>query len=530
MNTVTTVCPAGYAPALIAAYHDQALDADKSAAIRQHVAECQICSTWLTEHAKVDAALRAQRVPSPDARLWTNVRYASGGAAHRPRGAKTLRRTLSGAGALVAVLLIALGFAQALHPRASTTQRRVTLATSTATRPAGTVVTLQAPPTATQPVAGAAVHVHPVAVPFALTDADAGSISVSPQDGNTAYLCYGHNQSPQTTVAAWVTHDLGASWTPITPLPDTGKINIGQCAVWADALDPSILGAFDSAQDLDTLDEYAHMYVSRDRGAHWTLVPDTIALYGMATVGSRTYAIRTTGTGFGYSTGENLSVSTDGLATWQPIDQQFTAQREFVSQFWARADNGTLLAAVSPAITSRGPSPAQTLWESTDGGRHWTRLSAPATPYFVAQAPAAGQPWHVCGYGPDPSSSQGSVMLGCSTDGGSTWTALSASILLTQCAGSACQEQALLYSPTATLASDGSLLVLFNGSDLYRLPAGSTQWQYLGSMPGNAGLYAPTAHGGAFWSYGGGGLYGYPSGTLGRTANGSGISASDIQP
>jgi hypothetical protein len=70
--------------------------------------------------------------------------------------------------------------------------------------------------------------------------------------------------------------------------------------------------------------------------------------------------------------------------------------------------------------------------------------------------------------------------------------------------------------------SDGAVLVeaLALGSDsqlgLYRLPQGTTTWQYIGPMTGsNAFFIAPTANGGVLWAYAGGTYTSRLSGIIG---------------
>jgi hypothetical protein len=69
----------------------------------------------------------------------------------------------------------------------------------------------------------------------------------------------------------------------------------------------------------------------------------------------------------------------------------------------------------------------------------------------------------------------------------------------------------LLYGAVSFLASDGAFveMALAPGSDsqlgLYRLPQGSTMWQYLGPIAGsNAFFFAPTPNGGILWAHAGG--------------------------
>lgn len=546
MNTETATCPAGFSAELLAAYYDGLLDTVRTEAIHVHLAGCAICGARLEDHARVDAALRSQHVPEPSAQLWTDVRLAAIRPGRPSRSARRPARMLSGFGALVAVLLIALAFAQVLRDHAGNERRAAAAATSTATaaRLVNPLVSLTPAPPALPPVAGSAVRFSPVAAPFSLTEADAGGIAVSPSDGNTAYLCYGHNTYHHGDVMLWGSHDSGATWTPMAPLPESGNEDIAACQVWTDVYRPNVVAALVSAEDNSTATPFVHVYLSRDGGIHWTRLSDTLALTGLATVSTRSYALRATGTDRSTFSGQHLSVSTDDLVTWQPIDQQFTSRQLTITQFWLRPGDGALLAAVSPYVQPNTPPPAQTLWQSTDGGAHWTRVPAPAMRDFTVRPAASGQPWSICGDSYDSTNAQNPNLLACTSDGGTTWTARPALRLMSACTGSSCAAPIMTQAAMgSSLAPDGAVLALgpygplkngviqqIQGIGLYRLPAGSSQWQYLGPLPGNAYFIAPTARGGALWSFGGGVHPGTLSGTLGQTSYGSGIFAADYQP
>ncbi len=138
-----------------------------------------------------------------------------------------------------------------------------------------------------------------------------------------------------------------------------------------------------------------------------------------------------------------------------------------------------------------------------------------ALPPIVVEQPAAGQPWHICAqYQTQPSTA---ASLACTFDGGRTW---SARPLL--CIVAPCRQISPVDTPSF-VASDGAVIWMSGapGSDsqlgLYRLPRGSTTWQYLGPIAGsNAFFFAPTANGGLLWAYaGGGGQGGQLSGSIG---------------
>jgi hypothetical protein len=165
-------------------------------------------------------------------------------------------------------------------------------------------------------------------------------------------------------------------------------------------------------------------------------------------------------------------------------------------------------------------------------GAHWTQLPAPDLENYLAQASPTGHSWYICGSsnGPSFQGSQSSVTA-YSMDGGQTWTARPT---LRTCAS--CAEQPIGRGDSY-IASDGSLVGLFAyGSSqqlemccaLYRLPANSSQWQYLGQVPNsdNGLMYAParsSAGNGYIWIYGGS-TGGYDlSAIIGGTGNATGM-------
>jgi hypothetical protein len=117
--------------------------------------------------------------------------------------------------------------------------------------------------------------------------------------------------------------------------------------------------------------------------------------------------------------------------------------------------------------------------------------------------PVAGEPWHICTqYQPQTSAA---ASLACTFDGGRTWSARPLLCTVAPCG------QASLASSYYYLASDGTVILmdLAPGSDsqfgLYRLPRGSTTWQFLGPTAGSiAFFFAPTPNGGLLWAYAGG--------------------------
>jgi hypothetical protein len=102
--------------------------------------------------------------------------------------------------------------------------------------------------------------------------------------------------------------------------------------------------------------------------------------------------------------------------------------------------------------------------------------------------------WSVC----VPSSSGNAdpnVHIACTADYGASWTVLPDLTLN----GSSLSQQLM------GIVSDGSVVLTTTSTSiqLYRLPAGATRWQALGSLPPTAAYatYVPTPSGGILWAF-----------------------------
>ena len=221
---------------------------------------------------------------------------------------------------------------------------------------------------------------------------------------------------------------------------------------------------------------------------------------------------------------QHLSVSTDHLRSWQPIDSGLIAVGQSVTHFWIHSD-GQLLAEVTPtAQNAQGnvfPT-SYTLWTSHDSGAHWQHLPLPTItgnePYhgFIAQQSTSPGPWRICAdYAANEHESIGSIV--CTFDSGRTWT-----VRRTLCVQNPCtvNPSNTMIEIDGALTSDNSILVgaLAPGSNdhfgLYRLPPDSSQWQYLGPMTGGI-FYIASARGGVLWQFAGGIYLGRFSGDIG---------------
>jgi len=196
-----------------------------------------------------------------------------------------------------------------------------------------------------------------------------------------------------------------------------------------------------------------------------------------------------------------------------------------VIRFWLNPD-GKLLVTAAIIPTTQGIAdgtptafPGQTqynstpLWQSDDGGAHWNVLPPPMLSdnlsmraWTVQQPVERGQAWHICA---DEMASDGRTTVGvvCTSDGGNTWAARPYLCVSAPCPAGTSSGFA---GSGDTLTPDGAILMMAPDKSvhlgLYRLPAHSTQWEYLGPVNGsNAFFYAPTsASDGVIWLYAGG--------------------------
>jgi hypothetical protein len=494
------------------------------------------------------------------------------GVGHRKANTRRYRQFLGSLGAVAAAILVVVSFLRLFQSHASV-HGRITMATATTAKLLASPTPLPTLGPSALPVPGTPLswQSHSVPVQFIQQQSEL-NLAVWAGNGATAYICNpvtvsgGHGaQQPQI----WVTHDLGTTWSPVGNLPALGQV--AECSLDIDATDSSRLVALLSGDNVQTLAPFTDYFASDNGGVTWTMIAQgqsfNVGIEQIATAQGNTYAIYSTSSPWpaGVHTPTtvltpmkvetHLAVSSDGLRTWQPVDQpilKLAGANQQVKQFWAQvgasgqeillADVGAI--PVLPSIvggsqanaqaatpTTSPPPHPDTLWTSQDGGAHWTQLPAPDLENYLAQATPTGHSWYICGSsnGPSFQSSQSSVTA-CSMDGGQTWTARPE---LRTCAS--CAVQPISGDGNIYVASDGSLVGLFvdgNGNEarlaLYRLPATSSQWQYLGQVPNsdNGLMYAPArslAGSGYIWIYGGS-TGGYDlSATVGGTGNATGM-------
>ncbi|MGZ3638094.1 MAG: hypothetical protein ACXVCX_09710, partial [Ktedonobacterales bacterium] len=288
-------------------------------------------------------------------------------------------------------------------------------------------------------------------------------VTVAPSNGDVAYLCDG--DGAQST-RFFVTHDHGAHWRRMTDIPAPEPCN----PLLVDAGDPNTVLAG---------------LLTTDGGATWQQRTQLPGILALATWHSLRYAIVEVSDTTGTHT--MLAVSTDNMRSWHYTDPQVIAPHLTSSevnsfQLWVNPSSGAVLA------TIRGR-----MWQSTDSGQHWSPLPGQQFPgdWVVAQAPQAGQLWHIClGF----VSYDGNVPFTCTGDGGRTWRD---------------QPAPVAGADPLAIDTDGSLLA-HDSMSVFRLPAGSNQWRALGNLPSFCGsgigyaVYAPSTSG-AWWAFPAGG-------------------------
>lgn len=536
MPTANASCPLDLTPAIIAAWRDGALTADEAARIAAHVPGCPVCQREIARWESLDDALRRMPVPPSNGQLWRDVRagMTSARSAHSSRTNRQTARRLIGAGsALAAVLLLALGFAQIfrLHGGSTNVRPGATGTTSATATAQGTPAPLPTPIPALPAITGARPAWRPgnfpaAGITFGDQSSDILSFAVAPSDGQTAYACYSTTDTTGSQIRIYRTANGAQTWILLATFAAPHN-QTSDCTPQVDALDASRVLVSVWGQDMQTLQATHWHELTEDGGATWSRLSYDDQPYGITTVKGQNYALRMQVVG-AQPNGqpryeERLVVSSDHLRTWRPIDQPLLAVGQSVTQFWARPDGELLVTtAIAQSASSTSPlTPTATLehppyngtplWQSADGGATWNVLPPPRLSgdlilgaVTVGQS-TAQQPWRICirETSPDGRTTMGIV---CTFDGGQTW-----SVRPYLCANAPCPAGTPLgfAGDGDMLAADDSLLILApNASSqlgLYRLPAQSNQWEYLGPATGaNTFFYAPTAHGGTLWLFAGG--------------------------
>jgi photosystem II stability/assembly factor-like uncharacterized protein len=505
----TPTCALGLTSADLSAWRDKALAPDETTRIGAHSEGCPACQQRLEGFEAIAAMLQAQQVPAPDERLWQAV-LASLSAEqwttsddsitgethvpnesddrnpiHQPSTAPRSwrRRALGTLAAVAAIALVVVGFgrvfqfgAQNRPPHAqafSLTWRQIML-------PGGMGATLDA----------------------------SASLSVFPADGSIAWICQSGTEAAPGPLRIWRTTDAGTTWRSVGTPQLTRAFD---CQIQLDQMNSGV-----AVLDLKA---YVHpnenqatsaSFATFDGGTHWQDNPSTLSMTGFATLNGATYAILPDGAGM-----NRLMVSNDEMKTWSVFDDVIHNKHLRTMKFWLHPVTGALLVEAFPvdgAIVS--------LWTTDDSGRDWQQLTTPLLAEPILNPTADGS-WDICSMFFAPESEQqprvytNRVTCG-STKTGNWTTRPGLSIASTvgtptpsDCAGCV-QVDANGQTYQLALATDGAALAMYSyhftklglptWSDIYRLPAGSTQWQKGGKLPEGAAFYAPRPDGGILWS------------------------------
>ncbi len=122
MSDVQTLCPQGMRADQVSAFYDDELDATATAALREHLATCDVCQRRLSDYAHISATLRGQTVPQPDARLRRSILAARAQATPSLARLGWARDAWRAATIAAAVILIVSSIAALLLNRATVTR------------------------------------------------------------------------------------------------------------------------------------------------------------------------------------------------------------------------------------------------------------------------------------------------------------------------------------------------------------------------------------------------------------------------
>lgn len=465
----TLVCDQRVSGETLSALRDDLLSPAEMDRIYTHAAQCPACQAQLAGFEAVALALRQQREIEPDGRLLESLRVRA--AARTPHRRVRLHlptrriwRSVGALGSVAAVLLLFIYFLASGPGRVTgpLTSRTPTASATAATTPTAAPLdwrTVTAPPN----FQGMSV------------------MDVSPADGNTLYACGSESQAQGGSVALWVSRDRAAHWQRATAIPARTATNL--CFLQADMQSPGTAVVAVTWTPMGASPQISTFtsYLTNDYGLHWTPLtfPRPAIIYQLATQGATTYAI------LRGDTSDELAVSADGLRTWKRVDTGITPGLLQASAFWLNPTSGALLVWWSG------------LWESADGGAHWTQLQVPGgaladpSANVVVRQPVAGEPWQLCvatNNTLDRSDPQPNKLT-CSKDGGVTWVQRPG-LNITFANGA----KGSFVAPVSVfaIADDGAVLaeeIGLSGQVLYRLPAGGQQWQSLGQAPSTSASY-----------------------------------------
>ena len=214
-------------------------------------------------------------------------------------------------------------------------------------------------------------------------------------------------------------------------------------------------------------------------------------------------------------------VSRDGAQTWNNIDNALQSQKLLSDYFWINPTTGGLLVETHSLANKDSFS----FWVADASGTNWRKMGESPVGDMAA-IPASDGGWSICtlveGVSTDPQHPDFRSHVYCGTDH-SGWNERPGLDILRSsgatpsvCAGCGQSPNSYAYGAISLVGvgNDGAVLATVENrfdakgdttrSGLYRLTAGSSQWQNGDETPGTPGIevvtYAPRPGGGILWS------------------------------
>lgn len=264
------------------------------------------------------------------------------------------------------------------------------------------------------------------------------TLAVAQANGDVSYIC----QVPsEGTALLWRTTDAGRHWSRLPDLPSSGSfIACGMRTDANNALTVMVMLGDPSQETTNPI-----VYVLFDGTPQWQRLPEAVNTFSYSR--GMYYAIRNSVGAAGQSLQGHLYVSTDQMLSWHPIDAPLIAENlaavrrlklngaTGVEHFWVSPETSELLAQTYDGV----------LWRTSTNGTTWAQINLPALPpageltptpgegiYETAmpgaaivfvQQPIADHPFTLCALVLDQTLTVFNVApLYCSTDSGQTWT------------------------------------------------------------------------------------------------------------
>ena len=493
------VCPLGVPERALSALRDDGMDGVGRAdagRLAAHVATCPACSERLTAFDSLADILRSERPPEPDGRLWpalatsATATNATGSPARigrlRLSGVRRAGASWSRVGALVAVLLLTIGFVALFNLRqpAPPAHHQPT-------------ATLAPTPAATATPQPSLLPTHPLTWRPVGTSSPQGAIAFA-ADGQSAYKCsVSFDAQGNAVLNIWRTSDRGAHWIPAREVPNDPTIN--GCQLVVDGSDPSVAALAWEPRGGGAGDSFTGLMTTVDGGVTWQAVfsEPFVRIDQLDSRGGVIYALRETVNGAN-AVEYHLWASGDRMRGSRQVDHGIPQP---IAGFWLQPDGAGILVVVG--VGSGGSQ----LWSSPDGGATWRRISAPgglpsymttrfanagAAPNGIVARWLQGQ-FAICfSNATVGASTPYTPTVNCSTDGGKTWHARPLLLL-------GGDQGVTVGVNLVGIANDGAVLATGSGS-LYRLAAGSSRWQSLGALPEPSVYYSPSPGAGMLWA------------------------------